>query len=160
MSYRISDLFRSNRIAGSGLRANRNWMNIISNNVANANSLDTGVKAKDGNYVPYARQTPVFSKVLSEKFRKNKVNDDVLNGVAVKHVAELKGSVKKIYNPTHPAARKAGTVDAGYVYYPSVNTTQEMADMRMAAASYEANLSVMSTSNRMIEQALRIGRRG
>lgn len=159
MGLKISNLYRSARIAGTGLRANRNWMNIISNNIANANSLDTGMKDKAGNFVPYARQVPVFSKVLSEKFRSNKINEDVLNGVAVKEVAELKGSVKKIYNPTHPAARKPGTKDAGYVYYPKVNTTQEMADMRMASASYEANLSVMSTSNRMIEQALRIGRR-
>lgn len=155
----VNDLYRASRIAASGLRANRNWMNIISHNIANMHSLDTGVKGGDGNFVPYARQVPVFEKVLSEQFRRNRVNGDILNGVAVKGVAELKGSVKKVYDPTHPAARKAGTVDAGYVYYPKVNTTQEMADMRMASASYEANISVISASNRMVEQALRIGRR-
>lgn len=159
MAHHINDLFRSGRVAASGMRANRNWMNIISNNVANVASLDTGVRDTQGNMVPYGRQVPIFEKVLSEKFRRNQVNGDVLNGVAVKGVVDLKGSVKKVYDPTHPAARKAGSIDAGYVYYPKINVAQEMADMRIAAASYEANLSVISTSGRMMDQALRIGRR-
>lgn len=159
MSYGVNDLFRAGKVAASGMRANRNWMNIISNNIANVHSLDTGARDAQGNLVPFSRQVPVFEKVLSEKFRRNQVNGDVLNGVAVKGVVDLKGSVKKVYDPTHPAARKAGSVDAGYVYYPKVNVSQEMADMRIAAASYEANLSIISTSSRMMDQALRIGRR-
>lgn len=154
------NIFRAGRVAGSGLKTSRQWMNIISNNVANADTVDTGRIGRDGNYIPYARQVPVFKKVLSERFRDARVNGDVLNGVAVKEVAELEGKIRKVYDPTHPAARRAGTEDAGYVYYPGVSIAQEMADMRMAAAAYEANLSVMSTGGKMTQQALRIGRRG
>lgn len=155
----INNVFRAGRIAGSALRANRNWMNVLSNNIANAQSVDTGVRAADGNYVPYARQVPVFEKVLSETFRRNEVNGDIKGGVAVKGVASLQGDVRKVYDPSHPAARKAGSVDAGYVYYPKISVAQELADMRMAAASYEANLSVVAVTSRMNELALSIGRR-
>lgn len=154
----INDMFRSQRISSTGMRAARSWMNIISNNVANLNTLDSGKRMQDGNFQPYARQVPVFAKVLSEKFRENKVNEDVLNGVKTDEVVELKKSVKKVYDPSHPAARKPGTVDAGYVYYPQISLGQEMSDLKIAAATYEANLTVMHTANRMMDQALSLGR--
>ena len=94
----------------------------------------------------------------SEKFRENRVNSDVANGVRVKEIKELKGGVKKVYDPAHPAARKAGTKDAGYVYFPAVSTSQEMADLRIASAAYEANLSVITHASKMNQQALSIGR--
>jgi flagellar basal-body rod protein FlgC len=154
----INDVFRSSRVAATGLKGSRQWMNAISNNIANATTLDTGVRGRDGNFIPYSRQVPVFAKVLSEKFRQNKVNSDVINGVYVKKVAHLDDDVKKIYDPTHPAARKPGTEDAGYVYYPSVNIAQEMADLKIASAMYEANLSVITVSSKMNIQALSIGK--
>jgi len=154
----INDVFRATRIAATGLKTNRRWMNMIANNIANKNTLDTGVRGKDGNFVPYARQVPVFSKILSEKFKDNHLNSDVINGVRVKEVVELKDSITKIYDPSHPAARKPGTKDAGYVYYPAVSGSQEMADLRIASAAYEANLSVISLSTKMNSQALSIGK--
>ncbi len=158
MSY-INDLFRIAKVAGSGLRTNRQWMGLISNNIANTSSLDTGAKDVAGNYIPFARQVPVFSKVLSEKFRENKVNEDVLNGVQLDKIVEVTDKYNKVWDPSHPAARKAGTPDAGYVYYPAVSIAQEMADMKLASASYEANLSIISASGKMMQQALSIGRR-
>lgn len=155
----IKEVFRSSRTALSSLRAHRSWMNAISNNLANIHTLDTGKLDSSGNYIPYARQVPVFSKVLSEEFRKNRINEDPLNGVEVKEVAELKEDYKKVYDPTHPAARKSGA-DAGYVYYPNINTAQELADMRIASAAYDANISVISTSQRMSDQALSLISRG
>lgn len=152
-------IFRSSRISGSALKVNRNWMNVISNNIANENTLSIGKKDKQGNYIPYARQVPIFEKILSENLRTNKVNNDVKNGVRVSEIVTQKGKVRKVYDPDHPAARKAGSEDAGYVYYPDINLPQEMADMKMAAASYEANLLAMNTSNQMNKQALGLGRR-
>ena len=151
----VAELFRAPRVALSSMRAHRSWMNAISNNLANIHTLDTGKVDRGGNFVPYARQVPVFAKVLSEQFRENKINEDVLNGVEVKQVAELQGKYKKVYDPTHPASRKGGE-DAGYVYYPDINLAQEMADMKIASSSYEANLSVISVSREMSNQALGI----
>jgi flagellar basal-body rod protein FlgC len=158
MSDMMVGFFRAAKTAASGLKVNRRWMNVISNNIANANTLDTGRYAKDGNFVPYARQVPIFKKVMTDKFRENKVNSDIENGVAVKGIANLNDKVNKVYDPSHPAARRAGTKDAGYVYYPAVSTWQEIADLKMASASYEANLTVMSVSNKMLNQALQISK--
>ncbi len=154
----INDMFRTSLVAASGLRAGRVWMNVLSNNISNMNTVDTGIKDASGNYIPYAREVPVFAKVLSEKFRENKVNKDVLNGVKVDQIALLKESVKKVYDPTNPAARLPGTADAGYVYYPGVNLAQEMADLKIASASYEANLTVIGVDSKMMQGALAIGR--
>jgi flagellar basal-body rod protein FlgC len=155
----MGGIYQAAKIAGSGLKASRSWMNLISNNIANAHAVDTGKKDGEGNFIPYARQVPLFQKVLSESFRRNRVNGDVANGVAVKGIIELKDKVDKVYDPTHPAARLPGTLDAGYVYRPAINTAQELADIRGAASSYEANLSVVEVSNKMIEGALNLGRR-
>ena len=152
-------MFRASKIAGTGLKVNRNWMNVISNNIANVHTVDTGKKSAQGNFIPYSRQVPVFSRVLSNKFRANKVNGDVQDGVAVNQVGRLEGEIRKVFDPSHPGARTEGSVDAGYVYYPKISIAQEMADMQMASASYEANLTVISVSGRMTEQALRISRR-
>ena len=152
-------IFRSARSSGSALKVNRNWMNVISNNIANENTLSTGSTDRFGNYIPYSRHVPVFEKILSENLRTNKVNNDVKNGVRVGEIVQLEGKFKKVYDPDHPAARKAGSEDAGYVYYPDISLAQEMADMRMASASYEANLLAMNTANKMTKQALGIGRR-
>lgn len=155
----MNGIFRAAHVASSGLKANRGWMNIISNNLANMHSADTGIRDGEGNFVPYSRQVPVFAKVLSDQFRRSKLNGNVVNGVEVKKVASLDEDVRKVYDPAHPAARKEGK-DVGYVYMPNISTAQEMADMRMAAASYEANLSVLAVSKQMTEQALALSRRG
>jgi len=146
-------LFYASGVAASGLRANRLWMNIVSNNLANAHTLDTGKMDANGNYAPYARQVPVFAKILDGK------QGAVRNGVEVKEVASLNGEVRKVYDPGHPAARQPGTSDAGYVYYPDISSAQEIADLRAAAASYEANLTVLAASKKMMSKALQINRR-
>ncbi len=159
MSYQINDIFRNSRIARTGLKAGRTWMDAVSNNIANINTVDTGVKTKEGNFVPYGRQVPVFAKVLSEKFSEDRINNDVKDGVKIEEMLSLEDDIRKVYDPSHPAARKPGTKDAGYVYYPNVSLAQEMADMRMASAFYEANVTVVAISQRMNDDALSILRR-
>ena len=156
MSYGINEIFRSSRIAQTGLKAGRNWMNAVTNNIANINTVDTGQLSEKGNYIPYGRQVPVFAKVLSEKFQEDKVNNDVANGVKVEKMVSLNDDVRKVYDPSHPGARLPGTEDAGYVYYPNISLAQEMADLRMASAFYEANVTVVSVSRKMNDNALSI----
>lgn len=53
------------------------------------------------------------------------------------------------YDPSHPAA------DArGYVKYPNVNMVVEMADMREANRSYEANLQVVRQARELISMTI------
>ena len=58
------------------------------------------------------------------------------------------------YEPGHPAAN-----GEGYVRYPNVQTLVEMMDMREAQRSYEANLSMVEGSRRMMERTLDLLRR-
>ena len=41
-----------------------------------------------------------------------------------------------------------------------INVSQEMADLKVAAASYEANVTVASVSEKMMKQAMSLGRNG
>lgn len=156
----INNLFRASKIASSGLQSNRKWLDVIANNLANMRTVDTGTRDHQGNLIPYARQVPIFEKVLSEKFRANRVKGEVKDGVKIGSIHSSQKKFQKIYDPHHPAARKKGTKDAGYVYYPDVDLMQEMVDMRVAQASYEANLTSIEISGKMFEHSLNLGKRG
>lgn len=145
-------------VSNTALRSIRKWMNSISNNIANKDAVDTGKRDKYGNLIPYARQVPVFETVLSEKWRKNKVRGDVKGGVTVKEIISLKNNYRKVYDPSHPAARAAGSPDAGHVFYPEIHIGQEMADMKVAELSYNANVAVIETTKGMMKKAFEISK--
>lgn len=133
-------LFTSFDINASGLTAERYRMDIISQNVANANTTRT----EDG--TPYRRkvvtfaeketQTP-FSRVL------NKARDNYSGkGVKVSTVEEDTWTdMKMVYDPSHPDAD-----ENGYVLYPNVNIVTEMTNMIDASRAYEANATAFSAS--------------
>lgn len=72
-------------------------------------------------------------------------------GVAVTGVVETEGEGRKLYEPSHPNA------DAdGFVHYPDVNTTQEMVNLLDAKRIYEANASVFQAAKSMLRASLDI----
>ena len=127
----MSNLITTADIAVSGMRAQAERLRLISENMANVDSI---AETKGGE--PYRRQVPVF---------KNYV--DAANGaqmVKVEKVIKDNAPFEKKYEPNHPAA------DAqGYVSYPNVNPLIEMMDMKEAQRTYEANLNVMKTARDM-----------
>ena len=136
--------------AGSGLSAERLRLDVISNNLANANTTRT---AKGG---PYRRQLVVyeprdqfndFGKMLAHKLEAGK-------GVRVVGIVEDNTPSPVVYDPNHPDA------DAeGYVRMPNINIVSEMVDMITASRSYEANVATISTAKAMAMKALEIGNR-
>lgn len=135
MSDSITDTFG---ISGSALRAQRERMKVIAENLANANTTPSqpGVN-------PYRRQVVMFENVF----------DKVLGAYKVK-VAGVKSDpsdfIKK-YDPSHPAA------DAqGYVMTPNVNSIVEMMDMGEANRNYQANLSVIEAARTMVLRTISI----
>ncbi|MGE5405823.1 MAG: flagellar basal body rod protein FlgC [Candidatus Saccharibacteria bacterium] len=137
-------------IAASGLTAQRLRMDVIANNLANANTTRS---AKGG---PYRRQMVVFESQSAP----GQSFDDVLNnkiknygGVRVKQITEDQGPFKQVYDPSNPDADKNG-----YVSYPNVNVVTEMVDMISATRSYEANVTAMNSIKSMSMKALDIGR--
>ena len=109
----------------SGMRAERQRMNVIMSNMANVHSTRT----KDGG--PYQRREVVFETMLEEELGGPGFNG---TGVQVVEVAADNRKPIRVHRPGHPHA------DAeGYVNFPNINSAEEMVDLVSASRSYEAN---------------------
>ncbi|AIQ30522.1 MULTISPECIES: flagellar basal body rod protein FlgC [Paenibacillus] len=140
-------------ISASALTAQRLRMDVISSNIANAET--TRASVVDGKAVPYRRKLVVLETAQADSF--SNILDSKMSGgsegVKVKSIIEDTSPLKPVYNPSHPDA----DVD-GYVYMPNVDLTKEMVDMLSASRSYEANVTMLNASKAMVGKALEIGR--
>jgi flagellar basal-body rod protein FlgC len=124
------------RIGASGLEAQSKRLRVISENMANAHS--TG---KTPGADPYTRKVISFESEFDEAASANLVK---VSGIDQQHSA-----YRVEHNPGHPAA------DAnGYVKLPNVDVLVEVADMREANRSYEANLQVIKQARDMIAMTI------
>ncbi|WEK56195.1 MAG: flagellar basal body rod protein FlgC [Candidatus Cohnella colombiensis] len=140
-------------ISASALTAQRLRMDVISANIANAET--TRASYVNGQFVPYRRKTVVMQPVTTsfKDMLDSKINGNVPKGVQVTEIREDSTPFKQVYNPTHPDA------DAnGMVYMPNVDMVQEMVDMIAASRSYEANVTALNASKAMFTKSLEIGR--
>jgi len=138
----MGDIFSSLDVSASGLSAERVRMNIISNNLANANTTS----GPDGK--PYTRKLVMFREMLDSTLNKNGSSE----GVEVADIVDSKTPYKKIFDPSHPDADKDG-----FVLYPNVNPVEEMVDMITATRSYEANIAAFNAAKTMMNKALEMG---
>jgi len=121
----IDPLEASLKIAGSGLEAQSARLRVVAENLANAQSTGSTPGAN-----PYARKTITFASEL-----------DRASGVELVRVDRIgvdKSPFKVEQDPGNPAADSKG-----FVKLPNVNMIMEMADMREANRSYEANLQIV-----------------
>lgn len=141
-------MFSAFNINASGLTAQRYRMDVISENVANANTTRT----ENGD--PYRRKAVVFA----EKGQKttfshvlSKVSKGYTGqGVKVAEVFEdTETQMKMVYDPSHPDAN-----EDGYVTYPNVDIVMEMTNLIDASRAYEANSTAFSASKNMALQGL------
>lgn len=130
-------------ISGSGMTGNKEWMEAISNNIANINTTRT---KEDG---PYKRQSVAFEG--KQKFDEV-MNQEMGDGIQVSKVVQ-DSNTRLVYDPEHPDANAEG-----YVEYPEINVTAEMTDLMMAQRGYEANSSVLTASKKILEKEYEIGR--
>jgi flagellar basal-body rod protein FlgC len=145
------------RIGLSALNAQRLRLDIIANNVANADTTHTAAGG------PYQRQDVVFmpqgntfasaSALAATNHLDLASSSADFGGVMVPRIVTDTSPGTKVYDPTHPDADATG-----YVTYPNVNMVVEMTNMLSASRSYEANLSMMETAKKMAQAALNIGR--
>lgn len=125
-------------MASTGLSAQRIRLNVISSNLANANTTRT----EDGG--PYKRKDVVFEQILEGELK---------GGVKVSEVkVDDKPPILK-YDPSHPDA-----TEEGYVMMPNIHPVEEMVNMLEASKSYEANVTVLSTAKQLAMKAIEIGR--
>lgn len=146
-------MFDAFNINASGLTAQRYRMDVISQNVANANTTRTA----DG--TPYRRKVVTFAeKGTSTTNSFGNVFNSVRSkysghGVKVDAVYEDTWSeMNMVYDPSHPDAD-----ENGYVLYPNVNIITEMTNLIDASRSYEANATAFNASKSMATQGLNIG---
>jgi len=144
------DLIKTIDIASGGMTAQRTRLNVISMNLANANTT----KTEDGQ--PYRRKTVIFeAEPAGDSFsgQLERSLDDQIQGVKVKEIVPVEGEFKRVHDPGHPDADPQG-----FVYLPNVNLVQEMVQMLNANRSYEANAAVIRAAKDMALKALDIGR--
>ncbi|MEF3304810.1 flagellar basal body rod protein FlgC [Paenibacillus sp. GYB003] len=141
-------------ISSSALTAQRFRMDVISSNIANADT--TRAKLVDGRWVPYQRKLVVMEAKEPSSFAKlleRSMQGESGEGVRVSRVFEDEAPFKQVYNPTHPDAD-----ERGYVEMPNVDLLKEMVDMMSATRSYEANVTALNATKAMIAKALEIGK--
>ncbi|NKB54131.1 MAG: flagellar basal body rod protein FlgC [Rhizobiaceae bacterium] len=128
------------RIAGSGLNAQSNRLRVVSENIANAQSTS---KVSGGDH--YQRKTISFAAELDRAAGLNLIKAD--------QVGLDYSSFPIEFDPGHSAAD-----DSGYVKMPNVNVLVEMADMREANRSYEANLQVVKQVRDLVSMTIELMR--
>jgi flagellar basal-body rod protein FlgC len=132
----IDPLQASIKIAGAGLEAQSTRLRIISENVANAQST-----ANTPGGDPYSRKTVSFDNVMDRTAG--------LSLVRVKNIGTDDTPFAVEQDPGNPAAD-----EKGFVKTPNVNILIELADMREANRSYEANLQVAKQSSDLMSQTV------
>ena len=143
------DLFRNLEISSSALTAERLRMDLISDNIANANTTRT----KEGG--PYQRKVPVFSEVLDESINREGKMVSKPAGVRVQKIQPDGKPPRLVYDPSHPDANANG-----YVAYPDINPVVEMVNLISASRSYEANITAFNASKDIFKASLDLARIG
>lgn len=147
--------FSAMEVIASGLTAQRTRLNVVSGNLANAQTTRT---AQGG---PYKRKDPVFqsSEVQYQKEFADVFEEEsdplaqTVQGVEVVGIQADNAPPRMEYNPDHPDANAKG-----YVAMPNVNVVEEMVNMISASRSYEAGVTMMQSVKGMARKAISIGR--
>ena len=141
----MGDFYNSIEISASGLSAERLAMDVIANNIANANTTHT---PQGG---PFKRQLVEFAEkpdttgaggIMDAAPPDGELNGG--NGVQAVAIVQDNSPDRLVFDPGNPDA------DArGYVHYPNVSIVKEMVDLMAASRAYEANVTAIQESRTM-----------
>jgi len=144
-----NELFSSMHIGAAGMAAQRSRMDIVAENIANAESTRT----REGG--AYRRRQVVFQTTPVEQRFSDVFGSSLQRGgrqsVRVVDVTQDPTPFRKVHDPAHPDANSEGIVEM-----PNVNMVEEMVDMNSAARSFEANVTTMEASKRMFLKSLEL----
>lgn len=127
---------KSMSIAAAGMRVQSDRMKVIAENIANADSTSP---TPGGD--PYRRKVSTVTQSFDRELGVNLVETG-------KTVAD-KSDFRSQYDPGNPTAD-----NKGYVKLPNVDPLIEIMDMKEAQRSYEADLTVMTSTKQMMSQAV------
>lgn len=136
-------MFSAINITTSGMTANKEWIEVTSNNIANMNTTRTS----EGG--PYKRQNVVME---SKNAFDTVFEKQIGGGVEVTEVIQ-DDSTTTTYDPTHPDAN-----EEGYVTFPAINLSAEITNLMQAQRSYEANATTLNSIKESMQKELEIGK--
>jgi flagellar basal-body rod protein FlgC len=145
-------------IVGSGLTAQQLRLDVISENITNAQTTRT--ENGDG---AYRRKMVVFQAVSGrDSFREimaqassglvSNAGYETAGGVRVTEIVEDPSDMKLVYDPTDPDAN-----ENGYVEMPNVDMVKEMTDAMAASQAYSADVTAFNTLKSVVSRAMEIG---
>jgi len=137
-------LINSLAITDSALTAERMQMDVIANNVANANTTSTSGGG------PYKAEEVYLAPANVEAGTQGGLPNA---GVQVAAVVEDTSKPRLVYDPSNPGANRQG-----YVAYPNVDPVTETTNMMAAQRAYQANITVAGDEKAMAMRALDLGR--
>ena len=132
-------LLASFDIGTTGLVAQSVRLNLISSNIANA---ETVVSADE---TPYQSRQAVF--------KVSRMESGFGEGVSVSRIVKSDAPARLEYKPNHPLANAAG-----YVAMPNVNVAEQTVDMISASRAYQTNVEIMNVSRQLILKLLDLGK--
>ena len=136
----FGNLFAGSAISGTGMSAERYRMEVIANNIANAQTTRTPEGGAFRRQLVVLRGEQLAPIIDPDRF-----------GVRVKGVVDDMSALRQVFDPSHPDANADGIVE-----YPNINLAVEMVDLLAAQRAYEANIDVILSGRRMNEKALEI----
>ena len=131
---KVQNIFGPVDIAVSGMRAQGQQMEVISSNIANARTADTGGGQ------PYRRLEAIL-----------RTQAEGISGVVVDEVVPDQSPLQRIYDPGNPKADASG-----YITMPNVHLPAEMMNLAIASRSYQANAAILKRYQRMVETTLEL----
>lgn len=144
----IGKIFSAMDINVSALQAQRQRIDVIDSNLANAESTRAG-----GRVTAYRRQQVVFEAVMDD-VESGASSDIPWGGVRVsEQTTDPTRKDMQVYLPGHPDADSGG-----YVKMPDIRPAEEMADLMAASRSYEANAAAFKITRSMFQRALELGK--
>lgn len=130
----VENVFGPVDIAVSGMRAQGKHMEVISSNIANARTADTGQGQ------PYRRLETIF-----------RTQGEGTSGVQVDDIVEDMSALQRVYDPGHPQADASG-----YLAMPNVHLPVEMMSLTLASRAYQANAAILRRYQKMVETTLEL----
>ncbi len=143
-------IFSGMNINASGMTAQRLRIDVISENIANADTTRT----KTGG--AYVRKNVVLTEKITPTHSFGEVLNRTIGGVstgvkATAIVNDTDTDMNLVYDPSHPDAD-----ENGYVTYPNVNVVTEMTDLIDATRSFEANATAFEASKNIASRGLQL----
>ena len=143
-------IFSGMNINASGMTAQRLRIDVISENIANADTTRT----KTGG--AYVRKNVVLTEKITPTHSFGEVLNRTIGGVstgvkATAIVNDTDTDINLVYDPSHPDAD-----ENGYVTYPNVNVVTEMTDLIDATRSFEANATAFEASKNIASRGLQL----